>query len=204
MGMSLQVPITKAKGGFIVIEDLDTVDERVFAEAVFLGFKVLLNRGASKVTAANIPDEEARKAEAMEIAQKQLELVMSGKIKFSGGKAKKASGAVMVEARRQAKLLIKQAIKDAGLKISHYAAKDITATANDLLASDQGKEIIAEATRVVAERAKTPVAIDIKSVLKESPELVAKAEAKKKPLSAKQAGMVQHRARPEARPGAAH
>lgn len=193
----INVPITKAKATIEI--DIDQLSDDVAKEVWLQGLKVLLNRGASKITAAAIPDEDTRKAEAMKVAEAQKELVMTGKIKFTGGKAKKASGEVMTEARRLAKALVKQAIKEAGGKISHYEASDITKAANALLDSEQGPELLKKAEANIAERSKTPVAIDVSAIIHESPKLVAKAEAAKKEkatqLSAKQAGKPRQRAK---------
>ena len=84
---------------------------------------------------------------------------------------------------------------------------EITAAAKELLAGSP--EIIAQAEENLAKRAKPPAAIDLTSLvkgMKEDPELVKKAEAakakKKEQLSAKQAGMVATRAKPQAKPAA--
>ncbi len=194
----LNIPITKAKG--VITVDTDKIPEDVYREALLQGLKVLLNRGASKITASSIPDKEAREAEAMKIAEAQLDLVLTSKIKFTGGKAKKASGAVMTEARRLAKALVKDAMKAQGIKISHVEASEITKAANMLLDTEQGKEILAQAEKNLAERAAVPkLAIDVSAIIHESPKLVAKAEAakadKKGQLSAKQAGKPKQRAK---------
>lgn len=192
---SINVPITKGKASLEV--DLTKLSDEVYKEVVLQGLKVLLNRGASKVTAASIPNEEARKAEAMTVAEKQLEMVYSGTIKFTGGKVKKATGAIMTEARRLAKAMVKDALKAAGHKVSHYKASEITKAANALLDTDQGKEIVAQAEANLKDRAKAPIAIDVTSLIKEDPTLVAKDEAEKQErkstLSAKQAGMPKKR-----------
>lgn len=191
----INVPVTKAKQTIEV--DSDKLSMEVIAEIYLQGLKVLLNRGASKVTASDIPDEDERKAEAMVIAGKQLEAVYAGTIKFTGAKAKKASGKVMTEARRIAKALIKDDLKRQGFKPSHFEASDITKAANALLDTDQGKDILAQAEANLAELAKVPLGIDISSIISESPKLVEKAEkakaAKKAQLSAKQAGMTTKR-----------
>lgn len=193
----LSIPVTKGKSSMDV--DLDKLSDEVLREVYLQGLKVLLNRGASEVTASKIPDEEERKAEAMAIAAKQLEAVYGGTIKFTGGKAKKASGAVMTEARRIAKALVKDELKRQGHKISHFEASDITKAANALLDTDQGKEILAQAEANLAERSKTPVAIDLGGLIQASPKRVAAAEKakaeKKTQLSAKQAGKPKARAK---------
>lgn len=201
----MQIAVTKAKGTIEV--DTDTIPEDVYAEALMQGLKVLLNRGASKVTKAAIPDAEALKAKAMEIAQEQLALVMSGDIKFTGvAKKAKVSGAVMTEARRLARNVVKDVLKKAGEKISHYDAKEITKAANELLAQDDS--LIAQAEANLAERAKVPVKIDVKALIRVNPTKVAAAEAKAKKakdqLSAKQAGMVKTQAKPKGETRAQH
>src|SRR6266404_7135576 len=196
----LQVPITKGKG-FIVI-DTETLVDEVYKEAMLLGLKELLNRGMSKLTKASTKDAEELASLAMAQAEKNVEAMAQGKIRFLGKKAKTGeSAAVMTEARRLAKNLVKDGIKAAGMKISHVEAKDITTAANELLASDPS--LIEQAKANLEERAKVPAKVDlIKSLIKESPKLVAKAaeeKAKKKStLSKTQAGKVAPRAKPKA------
>lgn len=193
----LSVPVTKSKGSVEI--DTDTIPEDVYKEALLQGLKVLVNRGASKITKASTKDEAELKALAQEKAEEQVELIMTSKIKFTGGsKAKKASGAVMTEARRLARNLVKDEMKRQGIKISHVEAKEITAAANALL--DEDPSIVEQATANLAEREKTPIKIDVKSMIKTSPKLVAAAEAKKAKdqLSAKQAGKVKTRKKGQA------
>lgn len=193
----IKVLIVKSKG-FIEVDTDKDVPDAVYQEALALGLKVLLNRGTSKITKTTYPKAEELVAAAQVKAEEQLELVRAGKIKFSGGAkaAKGASGAVMTEARRLAKNIIKDSMKEKGIKISHVAAKDITAAANAYLAD--APELIAEAEANLAARAAKPAKVDISSLIKVDPALVAKAEAKKaekKPLSAKQAGKTAPRAK---------
>lgn len=188
----VQVPIVKGKASLTI--NTDEIPEDVYREIVLQGLKVILNRGTSKIKKSLYPDEEELKAAAMAKAAEQLDLVKTSKIKFTGGKAKKASGAVMTEAMRVARALVRDAMKAQGLKISHYPASEITKAAKALLDSEQGPSILAQAEATIAERSKAPtLAVDIKAIIHESPELVAKAEAakaaKKGQLSAKQAGM---------------
>ena len=201
----LSIPVVKAKAA-IEIETGELPDE-VYQEALIQGLKVLLNRGASKITKETYPAEAELKAAAMAKAVEQVELVKLGKIKFTGqGKATKASGAVMTEARRLAKNIVKDAMKAEGIKISHVEPKEITKAANEILNSDLEKEIVAQAEANLAERSKLKPTVSIAGMVKTSPELVAKAEAKKasdkakraadKPqLSATQAGKVAKRAK---------
>ena len=195
----LQIPITKAKG-FIAI-DTETTPDDSFKEALFQGYKVLLNRGASKITKASTKDEEELKTLAMEMAQKQLELINASKIKFTGvGKEKKLSGAVNTEAMRLARNLVKDEMKKAGIKISHVEASEITKAAKEVLASENGASIIEMAKANLQERSKVPVASTIVSGIKISEKKVKAAEAKKAKdqLSAKQAGKVKVRAKAHA------
>lgn len=186
--------VANVKGKSFVDVDSDKLPTEVYEEALKLGLKVLLNRGMSKVTKTSHPDEAALVAEANAIGEKNLEAIYAGKIKFSGAKQKSVGGAVMTEARRIAKALVKDAMKAAGMKISHVASSAITKAANALI--EQDPTIVEKAKANLAEREATPVAIDVTKLIKVDPELVAKAEAKKAAskattdggLSAKQAG----------------
>src|SRR6266404_5309302 len=198
----LQVPITKGKG--VVEIDSETLPDEVYKEAMLLGLKELANRGMSKLTKASTKDEDELKSLAMAQAEKNVEAILSGNIRFLGKKAKTGeSAAVMTEARRLAKNLIKDAIKAAGKRINTVEPKVITQGANDYLASDQGASLIAQAKANLEERAKSPIKVDIEALgIKESPKLVAKADAekaaKKSSLSKTQAGKVAPRAKPKA------
>lgn len=191
----LRIPVTKGKGHVEI--DSDAILEDVFTEAVKLGLKELVNRGMSKITKANIPDETQRQSEAMLKAEENVKGIMAGKIRFSTGAVRKASGAIMTEARRLAKALIKDEMKRAGIKVSHVDAKEITAAANELLSNaDMGPQLMKEAEENLEARKKVPVGekIDIKSLIRINPDKKAKAEAKAKAnkaegLSAKQAAI---------------
>ena len=195
----MAIAVTKGKGS--VDLDPDTLPIEVYAEALRLGLKELVNRGMSKITVAKLEGEELAKAQAaaMEKASENVEAIKAGKIRYTGQKsATKASGEVMTEARRIAKNIVKDEIKKAGGKISHYDAKEITAAANQLIEADPS--IVETAKENLEKRKAAPVKIDIASLVKENPKLVAKAEeakAAKKAnagtLSAKQAGMVAKR-----------
>lgn len=201
----IQVPITKA-GATIDFDTADLSDE-VYAVVVMEGLKTLLNRGASKITKETYPVEAERKNAALAKAAEQVEKVKAGEVK-RGGKAKsKESAVVMTEARRIARNLVKDAMKEEGIKISHVKASEITAAANELINSDPSILEQAKANLAAAETA-PKAKINIKALIKEDPELVKKAEAKKakeresKPLSAKQAGKVKPRAGKGAQPQA--
>lgn len=198
----LNVPITKYKGTVQVV--MDEIPDDVYAEIMLQGLKVLLNRGMSKVTKETYPNADEMKAKALEVATAQLELVKTSKIKFTGGKKKSgATGAVMTEARRLAKALVKDELKRAGIKISHVEASEITKAANLYLESERGADLIAQAKSNLADREKVTMGdvFNIKDIVKEDPKLVAKAAAKKASagtLSKTQAGKVKTRAKGEA------
>lgn len=179
----IRVPIVKASTkedpsfAEVCIEDLP---EDVYKEVLIQGLKTLLNRGMSKITGTKTDD--SRKA-VMEVAAGNLQNLYDGKIRMSAGVRSKVSGAVKTEAMRIARLIIKDALKAAGEKVSHYAAKEITALATELINGEQGKDILAQAQAAIAERSKKEESLKIDlSKIKADPKLVAKAnERNKKP-----------------------
>ncbi len=169
------VPITKAK------EDISDIDSKGFSDEVYdyifsEGLKTVLNKGMTKVTAKDIPDEDERKAEAMKIAQATLAELYDGKVPSrKRAKKSKESGKVMTEARRLAKEAVKQQLRKAKKKISHYKASDITAAANALLETDDGKKFIATARDNIAAAEAETVSDSILADLHEDEYLVEKA-----------------------------
>ena len=109
----------------------------------------------------------------------------------------------MTEARRLAKALVKDELKRADIKISHVEASEITKAANLYLESEHGSALVEKAKANLAEREKVSIGdtIDVTKVIAISPELVAKANAKKAKngtLSKTQAGKVKTKARGDA------
>jgi hypothetical protein len=205
----ISIPI--AKGGESLEIETDQLSEELFRYVCALGLKAVLNRGMSKLTKANVPDEAMLKAEAMVIAGKNLEAVYANKVRMTGGvKEKAASGEVNTEAMRLARIAVKDTIKEANGKVSHYAASEITKAAKDLIAADATYVEQAKANIEARKSAKPKVAIDV-SKIAVSAKKVAEAEAKKaadkakreakkgdKPtLSKTQAGKVAPRAAPK-------
>lgn len=197
------VEIAVTKGKDVLTINLEDVPDDVYRAALVLGLKELVNKGMSKITAKDIPNEDARKAAAMAQAAKNVEAILDGTIKLpsKAAKAGKTSGAVTQEARRLAKAVIKDQIRAAGMKISHVDPKEITAAANELLKADPSYLKMAEAS--LEARSKLPAtAINVKAI-PISQKRVQQAEAKKAkakkdaPLSAKQAGMPATRAKGE-------
>src|SRR3546814_3687824 len=83
-----------------------------------------------------------------------------GKVKITGAaKVKKASGAVMTEAMRLARNLVKDAMKANKIKISTVKASEITKAAKALIEADAS--ILATAESNLKAREATPMKIDI-------------------------------------------
>ena len=195
---TVQVPVVKSKG-FVEFET-DALPPEVYLEALKLGLKELTNRKMSKITVAKLEGEELAKAQAaaQAIAEENAAAIMKGEIRFSGAKsATKVSGAVNTEAMRIARNMVKDVIKANKGKISHYAASEITKAAKELIANDP--TILETAKANLEKRQAAPIKVDVLSLMKESPELIAKAEKakaeKKTQLSAKQAGKVATRSK---------
>lgn len=196
----LEISVTKGAGTVSI--DTDAIPVDVYSEALRLGLKEMVNRGMSKITVKGLEGEkldEARAA-AMTKAAENVEAINSGKVRMGTGAAKKSkeSGKVMTEARRLARNIVKDELRKAGHKVSHYAASDITAAANQLIEADPS--IVEQAKANLEARETAPVKIDVAGLLKESPKLVKAAEerkaAAKDQLSAKQAGLVAKKAKP--------
>lgn len=200
-----EVPSTLIKfalknGAGEVEVDTARIPEDVYREALMLGLKSIGERGMSKLTKEAYPDEAERKGAIHAKALANIEDAYAGKTKITGQKAvKKASGAVMTEAMRLARNLIKDAMKANKIKISTVKASEITNAAKQYL--NDNPDLLATAEANLKQREETPIKIDIKSLIKVDPELVAKDEAKKakakadKPLSKTQAGKVAPRAK---------
>lgn len=189
----------KNSAGTIEIDTARLPDD-VYREVLMQGLKVIAERNMSKLTKEAYPDEDQRKQAIHDKALANVQDMYEGKIKITGAaKVKKASGAVMTEAMRLARNLVKDAMKANKIKISTVKASEITKAAKLLIESDPS--IVATAEENLKQREQTPIKIDIASLIKADPALVAKAEAKaaeakaNKPLSAKQAGKVAPRAK---------
>lgn len=194
----VQVPVVKGKGSVDI--DIEKLPDDMYKAALEAGLKVLINGGASKITKAEYPDEAELKAAAMAKAEERVAQMLDGTLKLPGVKAaKKASGAVMTEARRLAKAIILDLMRKQGIRKADVDAKEITAAANELI--EQQPDILEEAKANIEAREKSEVAgkIDISALIKINPTKKAKNDAenaakkaeraKNKPLSAKQAGM---------------
>jgi len=199
----LEVPVVKAKAEDGTVVNiaicLDDVPDEVYKEALYQGFKTIMNRGMSKITTSTTKNKTELRTLAMEAAETNLENIYEGKVRITGGKAKKAKGAINTEAMRLARNVVKDEIKRAGGKISHYDASEITKAARALVEADPS--FVEQAEKNLAERAKVVEAVASKidlSKIAVSAKKVAAAAAKKKEgtLSAKQAGMLQMKSKP--------
>lgn len=210
----LDIPVVK--GGSTIKVVLKQVSDDVYEEALKLGFKHLINgSGMSKITKANLPEDEARKTEAMKVAEINLQKVYDGKIRFTTGKAKAVKSGVReinTEAMKEARVRVKAEAVRQGFKVSHLDAKDVTMWAKALLAHPvKGPPIWEKAEATVAERRAAleaavaaaenggadeglGIGIEIRvseKKVKQQEEKKARAASKKsgEPLSAKQASM---------------
>lgn len=206
----IAVPIVKAGKGETVDLNLDELPDDVYREIMFQGAKQVLNRNMTKIVAAAYTDAEAKKAghadkaahqkaDALKIAAKNVEDAKAGKIRLtSGSKKAKASGAVMTEAMRIARALVKDAIKATKQRVSDYKASDITVAAKAYIEADP--TIIEMAQKAVdARESKAVPKVDLATLIKKDPVKVAANDAKAKAkkgekgtgaqLSAKQAGI---------------
>ncbi len=204
----IKVRIIKVKDATVDV-DLDALPIEVYKEMLRLGAETYINKvGMSKIGAGltKLEGTELTKAQNAVVAQAQKNVtdMLAGKIKIAGEKsATKVSGAVNTEAMRLAKNIVKDWMKQTGRKISHTPASEITAGAKEVLSAMP--ELYVTAEENLKKRAETPIkGIDLSSIVKEDPKLVAKANeakaAKKKgaPLSAKQAGLVAPKSKPKA------
>lgn len=204
----LRIPITKAGNRPIEIDTDADLNDEMYLLALEEGLKVLMNKRMSKVPAQKGLEGKAlsdAQDSAYAIAEENYASLKAGKLRKgragpTTADGKKVSGVIMTEARRLAKEVVKNEIRAAGMKISHVEASEITKAANALL--DQDPSLIEQAKANLEARAQTPVALDITTLIKESPKLVEKAEKAKKErkgqLSAKQAGKTAKRSKGEA------
>lgn len=209
MGRIIRVPITKAGKG--VFKEIDTDDlnsmfetnpemmEHLIAE----GLKTVLNSRMSKLAAPSKLEGKAledNKVAALAKAEENLSDLASGKLKKSASSAKAAGvdRAVMTEAVRLAKNVVKDQCRAAKIPLATVPAKDITDLAKKMV--EQDPQFIVEAQANIEARGKVEVALNIADLIHQDPKLVAKHEKEKadkkaeRQLSAKQAGKTEKRA----------
>ncbi len=121
----MYVPIYKL--GETAEIDIEKLSEEVFREVVFLGCRELVNRGQSR--AGN------DKAKSREILIEALAAIQSGKIRYLNRPRRLGamSGAQACEQMRKARGMVKEALKEKGIKINYVDAKEITRAARELI-----------------------------------------------------------------------
>ncbi|MDR3572237.1 MAG: hypothetical protein P4L50_00110 [Anaerolineaceae bacterium] len=211
MAQIVKIPIPKAGPDAFLEVDLDgsVMPDAIFQQIVLAGLEVVLNKRMSSkkigaITKKTGAELEAAQAEAMKVAKENLENLYKGSIGRKGkAKAKdELDRTVRTEARRLARELVKNEIRKAGGKPSHYSAAEITKFADVFI--DRDASIIEKAKANLASREiiipdkvdeseKAKAKADLEALgLKPDPKKVAKAEAekaeRKTQLSAKQAG----------------
>jgi len=210
MAQIVRIPIPKAgPDAFIEVDLSETVlPAEVFQQVVLAGLEVVLNKRMSSkkigaITKKTGDELKEAQAEAMKIAQENLDNLYKGSIGRKG-KAKdkdESNRTIRTEARRLARELVKNEIRKAGGKPSHYSAAEITKFADVFI--DRDASIIEKAKANIASREiiipdkvdeseKAKAKADLEALgLKPDPKKVAKAEAekaeRKTQLSAKQA-----------------
>lgn len=175
------VPITKGKGTLELF--ISRLPDNVYREILVQGAKVVANRGMTKITKETYPNAEELKAAAMAKATETLQAMYDGKIRIMGAKADKISGAVMTEARRLARNLVKDQLKAMKVKISYVEASEITKAANALIAANP--DIVKQAEASLKER--EAKAETIRETLKGFAATVPISEAKKAKAEAEKA-----------------
>ena len=197
---STEIKFALKNGAGEVSVDTSRLPDDVYREALMQGLKVIAERAMSKITKEAYPVEAERKSAILAKAFANIDDMYAGKTKITGkAAAEKPKGAVMTEAMRLARNLVKDFMKSKKIKISTVKASEITKAAGVLL--DKDPSIIETAKANLAARASKPITVDLSALIHADPALVAKADAKAKkaaadkPLSAKQAGKVAPRAK---------
>lgn len=184
MSEPIQVKLTKAKGKFISVNPEDFSDE-TYQYIFALGLEAAINARMTKVGAVTkLTGKELENAQALavKIATENLEDLKAGKIKHTRGKSKSTiPAAVMAEARRLAKTALKDAVRAAGLKPSHYDEKAYTAKAKEMIESNP--EFLTQATANIEAR-KTPAFALNFDIADLGPEVAKKSRAKTSELPA--------------------
>ena len=204
MGTVLAIPIVKGKAPIEFDTDLlAQFDAEVYREIITQGLKTLLNRGMSKIETKDLAGEklEEAKAAAMAKASENLESLKAGKVrKTKAASASKVAGAVMTEAKRLARIAVKDLLKAAGKKVSHYSSAEITKAAVQLIESDPKFLEEAQFNLDVRVKANVSTVLNLDSIPVDTKK-IAKAEADKKAKSeqhsAAKAGQVKKVAKKE-------
>lgn len=203
----LNIPVTKA--GRKIEVDSETLPEDMYQLALEEGLKAILNRGMTKITTKDLEGDELRAAQEAAYAKAEENRaklyagdVRKGRATATTKDGKKVSSAILIEARRLAKNVVKDQLKAAKVVLRTVPAAKITEIANELIANDPS--YIAQAETNLASRAEVKPAVDLSDFIAHAadPKLVAKVEAekaeRKTSLSATQAGKVKPRKQQQA------
>ena len=207
----LSIKIPKAGRSFVI--DTDRLPVEVYQLALMKGLADLAQSGitSTKFPTKGLEGEELANQQAAIAAkiEENIENIYLGKVKVGRASpttsdGKKVSREVMTEARRLAKEVVKDEIRAAGEKPSHYEPRDITSAANALLDTDPTLFEMARANIEARAALTKPVSTDDDEIklaamakldalggLRPSPKKLAEAEKakaeRKTQLSAKQA-----------------
>lgn len=176
------VPVTKAKNRTIDVQTskLSDID---YINVIAAGLKHYVNAGMTTIKAQDYKSDEEYHAAAYAKAVERVRALLDGKAVWGRATAKAKSdipAAVMNEARREARDIVKAAIIANGERITHYKPSEITKGANDLLSDEElGPPLIEAARKRIESRGRAVVPKGLKLNIHADPELVAKAEEKK-------------------------
>lgn len=140
----MEIRISKAWTSLDV--DVDGLQPNVVEYVIRYGLTQILNDAHSQVTRESHPDDDARAAECLALAQKKLDAMIAGEVRTQT----RTGDAVMAEAIRMATATVKAAFRRAGIKMPD--AKTLRARAEAYLAKHP--ELV-DAARTNIETAKT-------------------------------------------------
>lgn len=183
---TLRIPVVKAGKGYTVEVDLEKIPIEMYRDALFRGLKAMVNSRMSKQASTKDmtgKELEGTRAAIMSQANSNLEDIYNNKIRKSAAVKEKSEvpQAVMAEARRIAKVKIKDQIKREGKKkVSLIKAAVLTKAANDLIS--EHPEIIEMAKRNLAKRDEglEEITLSVSTDLEEDATLKSKADARAK------------------------
>jgi len=178
----LRVAVPKASvkddPGYVEVCTSD-VPEHIYIDALQKGLQMQLNRGKA-LTSIKGTKTNASRAEAIKAVEVQLEAIYSGQLRVSAGaRTAKEPAAVRTLAMQKARLLVRDALKRAGKKVTLYSAREITAAATIVLNGPKGAKLLADAAAELKARAEEESVIDVE-MLQPDPEKVAASNAKRK------------------------
>lgn len=120
----MEIAIAKANTSLDV--NVEGLEPNVLEYVIKYGLTQILNDAHSSVTPASEPDDDARKAKALSLAEKKLAALVAGEVRSHGTRT---GDPVMAEAIRLATQIVRNAIKASGKKLGNYSADQIRAAA---------------------------------------------------------------------------